>query len=71
MHPDKIIFVSKKGKKAFDSIYSSNDYSEPKNIALELVNSIQHPNSAYWNKPVKANNGLTGKQKLIEILQSK
>ena len=62
LSPNKIIFVSRKAKKVFDSIYN-------KEIDLGLIDSIQHPGSIHWNKPAKVNNGLTGKEKLMEILR--
>lgn len=69
LNPKQIVFVSKKAKKAFDSIYYSKDYLKSKEIDITKIKQTPHPSSAWWNKPSKNYDNLSGKEYLIKILK--
>jgi hypothetical protein len=60
--PKKIIFVS---KKSFDSLNIEN-----KNTYKDKIFYCVHPNSAWWNKPMKKYNGMKGKEIFKSILEN-
>lgn len=68
LQPDKIIFASHKAKKAFDSIFTSKDYHKSKEIDISKIDFIPHPGMHWWNKISKKYGYVTGKDKLIKIL---
>lgn len=59
--PKKIIFVS---RKSFDSLNI-----EHKNAYKDKIFHCVHPNSIWWNKPMKKYNGLKGKEIFKSILE--
>lgn len=69
LNPKYIIFVSKKAKKAFDSIYYSENYTHSKDIDTIKISQIPHPSSAWWNKPAKNYDNLSGKEFLTQIFE--
>lgn len=68
LNPNKIVFASKKVKKAFDSIFYCEDYIKNKDIDLSKIESTPHPTSPWWNRKSEPCNNETGKNYLKQIL---
>ena len=65
LKPDKIILVSSKVNNTLHRSYHEN---KDINIESTLIDSIQHPSTAWWNRESGVNGKRTGKQKVIDIL---
>jgi hypothetical protein len=66
--PKKIVFVSQKAKRSFDTLRRNDQTSKVfKDVMIE---GVQHPSCAWWNKKSQASGGRTGRQKFIDILKN-
>ena len=72
MKPHKIIFLSVKSRQSFHRVRWSEPM-ENQSVGKELekiIDAVPHPSGAWWYRKAKRYDDKTGRQKLIEILQS-
>lgn len=62
--PTVILFVS---KKAYNSFIRINNIEKDSIFEKANIQSVPHPSSPWWNRSIKNNNNLTGRQKFLEI----